>query len=293
MNRFDRGKRNQGDSYYRAPNPPDGVILDYWIPPTNQEAESSRDESESHHDTTIRLEILDSSGRGVRRVPLIGQESATGLHRWIWDTRHEATYIDAEDPSRNVDGPRSLPGRYQVRLSVEEATASTAVEIAADPAMSLANADREYRLQFQLASGKTLGLARSATVAAEHVSEFLSNAKESLLLADSAPGGLRAHVAELSDSASSLARQLAELERAISGVYSNVERSTALPTQDQELSARWANGQLDEMYDSLRHLANEELPALSSALMDAGAPAFPGGTMLLPSGDVPQFPRRL
>jgi hypothetical protein len=292
INRFDRGKRNQGDSYYRAPNPPDGVILDYWVPPHELATESSGEESDDNPETSVQLEVLDSSGRRVRRVPLVGQESAMGLHRWIWDMRHETTYIDAENPDRNVDGPRVLPGRYQVKLLVREDSDSTTVEISTDPAMPLANADREYRHRFLVAAARTLGLARSATGAAESVSEFLSNARESTLLADSAPEDLHKHIAELNDSTSSLARQLAGVERTVSAVYSNVERSTALPTQDQENAARWATRELDELYSSLRRLANEELPALSSALMDVGAPAFPGFAMVLPSVNVPQFPPR-
>jgi len=292
LNRFDRGKRNQGDSYYRAPNPPDGVILDYWIPASSSSAESSGEETDSDSETRVRLEILDSNGDKVRRAPMNEQKSANGLYRWVWDMRHEATYVDAENEGRNVRGPKGLSGAYRAQLVVGADTATTTLEIVADPAISLATADREYRHSFQLAAAKTLGLARSVVGTAGSVTEWLNNAKESLKRADAAPEDLRDRLAELSDSTSSLARRLSSLERTISGVYGNVGRSTALPTQDQESAARWVTSELEEVYQTLRTTVNEDLPALSAALRQAGAPEFQGFGLILPSADLPRFPAR-
>jgi hypothetical protein len=138
-----------------------------------------------------------------------------------------------------------------------------------------------------------LGLARSATVTAESAAQFLENIKESLLLADAATENLRERVANSGDSTSSLTRQLTALERTVSGVYSNVQSSTALPTQDQEDAARWVTGRLEELYQQLRTLVNEELPALSRETMSAGGPAFSGSALVLPRADLPRFPERL
>src|SRR5262249_24356888 len=128
-------------------NPPDGVIIHYWL----------RDAGQS-----VRLTLLDAAGDEVRsftskREPqpsapsegevqqVTGEEeaaseeeedergpwapNAAGMNRFVWDYRYaRPSRIESgsrgsrEEALENVGGPRAVPGSYQVRLSVGDVT---------------------------------------------------------------------------------------------------------------------------------------------------------------------------
>ncbi|MFC1640158.1 WD40/YVTN/BNR-like repeat-containing protein [Gemmatimonadota bacterium] len=280
LNRFDRGKGNQGDAFFRAANPPDGVIVDYWIPEVtaeeSDEVEGGEVSDEPGSDPAqISLEVLDSSGGPVRRLVLEEEGSEGGLHRLVWDMRHDPTYLDPENDRRNVQGPWVVPGVYEIRLTVAGEAVTNEVRVLADPAMPLAKNDREYWHGFQLAAAQTLGKTRAAVASARETISTLDGAKTALEQTAGAPAALRERVDTLKDRASELVEELEEVERAASGVYSNVRRSTALPTQDQEAGGTWAAQRLEELVERLRTLMEEELPTLAEELREAGAPWTP------------------
>ena len=125
-----------------APNPPRGAVVDYWL----REAAAGE----------VTLEILDGSGRTVRRLSSVAEtppaapddpdqptkapepalSAAAGLHRAVWNltwtgaSRLEAARYDAGNPT---DGPRALPGTYTLRLRAGEREASAQLEVRPDP----------------------------------------------------------------------------------------------------------------------------------------------------------------
>ena len=134
-----------------AANPPDGAILDYFLPAAA---------------STVTLEIQDSQERVVRRYsntdkPDISEDelqkqliplywvrkqqhlsTAAGMHRFRWDlhypsptsTRHDYP-ISAipHDTPRYPLGPTALPGSYTVRLTVDGKTSTAPLTIKMDP----------------------------------------------------------------------------------------------------------------------------------------------------------------
>lgn len=134
-----------------AANPPDGAILDYFLPAAA---------------TTVKLEVLDAQDHVVRSysstdkpeaseeelrkqlIPLYWTRkfhalpATAGMHRWVWDlhytaplsTRHDYP-ISAipHDTPRLPLGPTALPGTYKVRLTVDGKTFSAHLMIKMDP----------------------------------------------------------------------------------------------------------------------------------------------------------------
>jgi photosystem II stability/assembly factor-like uncharacterized protein len=161
-------------------NPPNGVIIHYWL----------RDKVES-----AQLVILDSAGNEVRsfsnkREPsraedpsagsaqgelqqATGEEevaeedvpeaeqrgpfvpTSAGMNRFVWNFRY-ASPVKIESGSRGareealegVSGPRAVPGEYQVRLSVGEAVLTQSFRLLADPRLPVTQ--DELRRQFEL-----------------------------------------------------------------------------------------------------------------------------------------------
>jgi photosystem II stability/assembly factor-like uncharacterized protein len=152
--------RIQRDTYTDTPmppdepagaNPPDGAILDYFLPSTAK---------------SVTIEILDGKGQVLRRYANTDKPEATeqelreqliplywvrpphplstlpGMHRWVWDLHYTAPEsmrhdypISAvpHDTPRYPLGPNALPGTYTVRLSVDGRTSTAPLTVKMDP----------------------------------------------------------------------------------------------------------------------------------------------------------------
>ncbi len=129
-------------------NPPDGAILDYWIPYAANE---------------VTLEILDSAGKTVRTFsskdkaevvkeedlevpmywlrPFKPLETAAGSHRFIWDLHYAPPKgrkffpISAivHDTPGEPSGDWALPGVYTIKLTIDGQTFTQKLTLKADP----------------------------------------------------------------------------------------------------------------------------------------------------------------
>ena len=171
-------------SFFRAQgnvgkNPPAGAVIDYWLKtslkkPDKKETaaatseskpkteEVSKNEGEKKEEAPkITLEILDSSGKVIRKLPkkeeAAGDEenffernrgaetlpADAGLNRFVWDLRYEGATKVPHAPlwGGNTEGPEALPGTYQVRLTVLGKSYTAPLEIKADPRLKIGQDD--------------------------------------------------------------------------------------------------------------------------------------------------------
>ncbi|MGB7174334.1 MAG: hypothetical protein WBD23_12375 [Candidatus Acidiferrales bacterium] len=151
---------HSGGGFFRArgsvgSNPPGGVIIDYAL------------KSPSKGDVT--LEIVDSSGHTVRKYSSNKQTQAApsefprgrtaeslpnkaGLNRIVWNMRYESP---REVPGAVYDngppeGVLALPGKYQVKLTVDGQSYTAPIQITPDPRVKTSMADMQK--QFNLAT---------------------------------------------------------------------------------------------------------------------------------------------
>jgi photosystem II stability/assembly factor-like uncharacterized protein len=155
-------------------NPPDGAILDYYLPQTA---------------SSVTLEILDSRGQLVRRFsnadqppvseadlkkqliplywlrPFQPLSTAAGMHRWIWDlrypvpaaVRHEYPIAAIpHDTPRIPLGPTALPGSYSVRVTVDRKTFTAPLTVEMDPRVKVTPAALEKKFQAETRLAATL-----------------------------------------------------------------------------------------------------------------------------------------
>jgi photosystem II stability/assembly factor-like uncharacterized protein len=177
-------------------NPPAGAVIDYWLKtslkksdksksqtsgagaegaPAKSEASASGSSEAKKTDADeapkITLEILDSSGKVIRKYPKKeesggdeeGEEdffsrgggggslpADAGLNRFVWDMRYEGATKVPKAPlwGGSTDGPQALPGTYQVRLTVLGKSYTAPLEIKADPRLKISQED--FAKQFDL-----------------------------------------------------------------------------------------------------------------------------------------------
>ncbi len=174
---FGGGFRSQGNV---GKNPPAGVVIDYWLKtslkkPEKKEAAAggpdakpkseadakSGDEKKKDEAPKITLEILDSSGKIIRKYPKKEEPDSeeegffgrgggaenlpadAGLNRFVWDLRYEGATKVPHAPlwGGSTEGPVALPGTYQVRLTVLGKAYTAPLEIKADPRLKVTQED--------------------------------------------------------------------------------------------------------------------------------------------------------
>jgi len=172
---FERSPFGAGGSVGK--NPPGGAVINYWLKtslkkPEKKEAtagggdqgkpDAAKTDAEKNEPPKITLEILDSSGKTIRKFPKKEEAAGSdeedffaraggggtlpadaGLNRFVWDLRYEGATKVPKAPlwGGNTDGPVALPGSYQVRLTVLGKSYTAPLEITPDPRLTVAQAD--------------------------------------------------------------------------------------------------------------------------------------------------------
>ena len=278
-------------------NPPDGAILDYYLPSAAN---------------SVTLEILDGQGHMVRKYastdrPDITEEELqkqlipiywvrmprhlstdAGMHRWIWDLHYTAPTsmrhdypISAipHDTPRYPLGPTVVPGTYTVRLTVDGKSSTGSVTIKMDPRVKASPAalQKKFETETHLAtivteSAEALKQAQSIRSQLEKLSESQnSDAKaavetfqKKLTALVGASGGFFAPpspeitISRLNGEAAGLYQQIWQIDAA--PTTPQMEGSAATDHDRADVMKRWAD------------FKSTELPALNKMLRQSQAP---------------------
>lgn len=233
-------KAFMGDSFYVAPNPPDGAVLTYWLA---EGLESRKEKRRAHEDEleeageavsypgwdelraedreedpVIRLTVRDAAGERVR---VIDGPVSKGFHRVAWDLRYppasptSLTPPDTGPFSSGPIGPIVVPGTYTAALSqrVDGVTTELAgpVSFEVQPAgvASLPAADRAALTAF---ARRTADLQRAALGASRAAAEMDTRIEHLRRAALDTPGGDPAWLDRLDTLEGRLEDLLVELE---------------------------------------------------------------------------------
>lgn len=175
-----------------AANPPDGALLDYFLPTNANE---------------VTLEILDGQ-KVVRRyssrdkpditreelskqlIPLYwikpwsSLSTEAGMHRWVWDlhyaaplaTRHDYP-ISAipHDTPRYPLGPTVLPGNYTVRLTVDGKVLTASLTVKMDPRVKTPPAGLQKKFEAETRLAAIVSDSSRAVLEGNSIREQLEN----------------------------------------------------------------------------------------------------------------------
>ncbi len=167
-------------------NPPAGALIYYWLKTSLKAPEkktasgdAAKAESDKKESPKITLEILDSSGKVIRKFPKKEEAGGAdeedffsrgggganlpadeGLNRFVWDLRYEGATKVPKAPlwGGNTDGPVALPGTYQVKLTVLGKSYTAPLEITADSRLTTSAADltKQFDLLMKIREKVTL-----------------------------------------------------------------------------------------------------------------------------------------
>jgi len=280
-----------------AANPPDGAILDYYLPAAA---------------STITLEILDAQGHLVRRfsstdkpdvteeelqkqlIPLYWvrkprQVSTTaGMHRLVWglhyappaSTRHEYPIAAIpHDTPRLPLGPTVLPGTYSVRLTVDGKTSSAPLTIKMDPRVKTAAAGLEKKFQAEMRLTSIMTESAQALLQGGSIREQLEKlnaqpnapfkavietSQKKLTALLGAPGGFFAPPSQ--------EVTLSSLNGQANTLYQQVWQVDAEPTSSQRAALSSTEHDSTDVLKRWNDFKSADLPALNRLLREAKVP---------------------
>jgi photosystem II stability/assembly factor-like uncharacterized protein len=273
-----------------AKNPPDGAIIDYYLPSAVK---------------MVTLEISDSSGKLVRRFtsavkkdqphppmaiaerwipkPIL-LESTAGAHRFVWDLRWGSSGLSSAEDEEGMSaprGPRVVPGTYQLKLTVDGNTLTQSLKLTMDPRAQVTTAELNDQLRVGLDIFNQLRDARKAQAeigaVKKHVAELPAPflAKHQQLLAEIT--SVNAQIERIEEGEKSTPGAISGLDSAIMGlgaalrVVENSDR--ALPSQALELN-REASKAADDALADWKRVKSDQLAKLNNSLQGAGQPVI-------------------
>ena len=269
-----------GDKVHRAPNPPAGALITYYLP-------EELDEEEER----IKIEILDAAGAVIRTLESKQLGSEAGLNRVAWDlaldparrrTPPEPDFIEFRGAPR---GPMVLPGTYTVRLTVDGTSYERPVEVTVDPLVKVSPAALRQQHSVALELRDMESALNDGLKGMDVVAEQLTARREATKrLDEELPDDLENALKEYDEAAETLMNELTREEgkpfwsqgprlvERLGSLFFKVDGQFAAPTAAQlELLAELTT-EYDAAVSDLRGYFAETLPELNSALESAGVP---------------------
>ncbi len=273
-----------------AKNPPDGAIIDYYLPSVAK---------------TVKLEIFDSTGKLVRSFSA-GQkkqaphppmaiaeiwipkpvvlENTVGSHRFVWDLRWGSSGANAEIDEEGFGaprGPRAAPGNYQLKLTVDGSPLTQPLKLTMDPRSQATVAELNEQLRLGLEIFSELRAARKALAEIGAVkkqiaalpAQFLSKHQETLGEVTSLNGQIE-RIEKGEKAAPGAVSGLDSASMGLGAALRVVENSDrAIPSQAIELYQEADRVAKSGIADWTR-VKNEQLSRLNESLKKAGQGAI-------------------
>ncbi len=297
----------------RAPNPPDGVPIDYYL---------------KNPATQLTLELLDPSGNLVRRYdkgvnpvpdprsegnwpdwwirPWPDLRTEPGLHRFVWDLRYPRPRVETFSfpisaiPGRTVPeplGPLVAPGRYTVRLTVDGHSHTQPLTVRMDPrvktpALALQTAQILLMRVYDAINGSADALAAARALRAQ----LADREAKAPQLAD-ATAGVRARIDAIDGGGSGRGRagrggatggggragrgvaantaNLVALRGDLTSIYGVLQDADRPPTAQLVAAANERLTSANARLADWRQIRGTDLPALNARLRAAGVSEIP------------------
>jgi photosystem II stability/assembly factor-like uncharacterized protein len=134
---------NRRDPKLEGENHPNGVMIHYFIKKLDDKAEVKIDILESDGDTIRTL-----STKAKDKLNLITVKAGGG--RFVWDMRYPGykTFPGMVFYGSPNQGPKAVPGKYQVRLTVNGKSQTQEFEILKDPRLNTSPEDFQAQFEF-------------------------------------------------------------------------------------------------------------------------------------------------
>ena len=264
-------------------NPPNGVMVHYYL--------NAKPEGE------VKLALLQADGTLIREYsskPEEGRDegdvkAGAGMNRFVWDLRYP-------DASRfpgmimwagRTDGPRAVPGSYQVRLSVGGRDQTQTFELLKDPRVPASQADLQEQFDLLIRIRDRVSEANDAVKLIRDVRRQVDGAVERVEGATYADE-VKAKAKELKESLSEVENEIYQtknrsrqdplnypikLNNRIAALVGVVSSADAKPTRQSYEVFEDLSRQLQVQLDRLDEIVGQDVPAFNALIAEHAVPA--------------------
>jgi len=262
-----------GDKLFRAPNPPYGALITYFL---NQVPE----------ETEIKIEVLDSNReiiRSLRDVPRLN-----GLNRAAWDLRLEGPRqrkkaVPGERAA--LRGPQVLPDAYSIRLQVGGKMFEKPLQVQMDPTVDVSREDLVKKFEVEKTLTEMISTGSDALRALDSVKSQLEERKTSLQsMGDKGSDERLEIIDDYLDKIQNLLEEMirspnpiyrdrgARLLDKLQSIFRSLDDVNAAPTKAQDAYFQELKGDFAEAVDVVNTFLADSLPELNKALEISGVP---------------------
>lgn len=166
---------NRRDPKLEGENHPNGVMIHYFIKKLDDKAEVKIDILESDGDT-----IRTFSNKAKDKLNLITIKAGGG--RFVWDMRYPGykTFPGMVFYGSPNQGPKAVPGKYQVRLTVNGKSQTQDFEILKDPRLNTSTEDFQAQFEFLMKVRNKVTEANEGIINLRKIKEDLGYLKNKL-----------------------------------------------------------------------------------------------------------------
>ncbi len=288
-----------GDKVHRAPNPPSGALITYFLPeslePKPEEQANDAPEKKATHakprEERIRLEILDAKGKVIRTLDAKDLGKKAGFNRVAWNLAMDAArrrkppepeFLEFRGAPR---GPMVLPGTYTVRLTVDGQSRERSVEVAMDPLVEVSAADLQRQQEAAVALRDMHSVINDGLKGMDVVAEQLSARRASAQrLDEDFSEAVEAAWKEHDEAARALMNGLAREEgkpfwsqgprfaEQLGALFFRIDGQFAAPTKAQLLWLEELRAEYTQQVTKIKRYFGETVVHLNSALEEGGVP---------------------
>jgi photosystem II stability/assembly factor-like uncharacterized protein len=295
---------NLGQAVWRAPNPPNGAIVNYYL-------KNAADQ--------VTITVADKAGKAIRTIRNAPRNA--GLNRALWDLRYDAphqgpafggrggrgnaatdsspTGLDEEPGAGRFGGggaPFVVPGEYVIKLSAGGKEESKTVKVDIDPRAPVSAADLQAQLEAGLTLRDMVSRVNVAVDRANNLVQQLTALQDRLKKApvrtttatnqghggdgsQQASNELATALNAALDAAKKLLeddltrpfpsmgyRQYPRLREEIQSLSGSVTRAVARPTDSELLRMKELQQELDEAVARLNRIQNEQVGKINEMM---------------------------
>ncbi|HEY2908514.1 MAG TPA: hypothetical protein VGJ29_21585 [Vicinamibacterales bacterium] len=283
---------NLGDSVWRAPNPPNGAVINYYLKTDQPEAS---------------MTVTDKAGKTIRNIASVPK--AAGVNRYVWDLRYDpakqgpvfggrggagqgggrgagpagaAAPAGEEAPGGGRFGgggaPQVMPGEYIVKLHIGARELTKPVKVEMDPRVPVAATDLQSQLDASLTLRDMMSRANTAVDRANTLVQQLTQLQNRLKAAG-IQNDLTLQVNAALDATKKLLeedlarpfpsmgyRQFPRLREEIQSLAGSVTRAPARPTDPEALRLKELQQELDGDVTKLNRIQGEQINRINEVM---------------------------
>jgi hypothetical protein len=260
-----------GAGEFAAPNPPVGTFITYWLrddPPTGTaRARSDALAKDSARTVTIRVKAGDGS-----LVQEMTGPDARGMHRVVWDLRHQFAVAPPEDEGGwfgTLKAPYVLPGQYTIELVARGRTLTHTVNVRTDPRVRATAEALRARRDAGMRIGELNRAFTDGAKAFERLDAELGRFRAALRERGSTPAAdsaVRAVAVQLDSLRPKFGRGFGNPIGRAFDLLGGLEASSLAPTEAQMRTLEHVTAELRENIAALNDLITRGMPALRARL---------------------------